>query len=348
MIFPGCVGGPSSYLETTSRETAHAKTTQQTSPDNSLIEPVDTAELKSLAQPAAQPIIQPDPLTQSDASLSQSPIQASTVIASTTNDLNAPLMLSPPPAPAIATEETSLAYANIDQSSPAADYNDAIIVSPTNQPIGGLEQSSGFAIGSESTPAIDPLEAAAEARIPLLYASIEHGQCKSGRGPKPKKISARNINPGDPYYIEIRMRHTPLLPVGHTYVAYGRLGADGQILDEKLIMLAPFGGYAGAALASGIPMPGILDPHTDDCRIRPQTAYRVSLNAQRYEKLLQEVQKARVEKPSYLLFAYNCNHFMTRMAQSVGIKPPKNIYVPALEYIYAMIEENEGRKIARR
>jgi hypothetical protein len=35
------------------------------------------------------------------------------------------------------------------------------------------------------------------------------------------------------------------------------------------------------------------------------------------------------------------------MAGVVGIRPPQNIYVPALEYIYAMIEENEGRKIAR-
>lgn len=209
------------------------------------------------------------------------------------------------------------------------------------------QDDTGFAIGTESQPPVDPLEAAAEARIPLIYSSIRHGQCKSGWGPKPRKISAMNINPGDPYYIEIRMRHTPLLPVGHTYVAYGKLDPLGEPLDEKLIMLAPVGGYAGAALASGIPMPGILNPHPDDCRIRPQTAYRVSLSAQRYEQLLLEIRKAKAEKPSYLLFAYNCNHFMTRIAGSVGIRPPKNIYVPALEYIYAMIEENEGRKVSR-
>jgi len=211
----------------------------------------------------------------------------------------------------------------------------------------GIDSNNSFALGSESAPDLDPMESAAQMRIPALYARVEHGQCKTGKGPTPKKISAKRINPGDPYFIEIRMRRTPLLPVGHTYVAYGRLDPNGNIIDEKLIMLAPVGGYAGAALASGIPMPGVLDPHPDDCRIRPETAYRVSLNAQDYEKLLLEVEKVRSETPSYLLFAYNCNHFATRIAEVVGIRAPKNIYVPALEYIYAMIEENEGRKVAR-
>ncbi len=217
-------------------------------------------------------------------------------------------------------------------------------------PGGGLLENGdgGFSIGSQTTPVIDPLEAAAQSRIPLLHSSIDHGQCEGGFGPKPKRIGASRINQGDPYYIEIRMRQTPLLPVGHTYVAYGRLGADGEPLDEKLIMLAPMGGYAGAALASGIPMPGILTPHRDDCRIRPDVGYRVSLNAQRFEKLLTEVRDAKADKPSYLLLAYNCNHFMTRIAGSVGILPPKNIYLPAVQYLYAMIERNEGQVVARR
>jgi hypothetical protein len=263
--------------------------------------------------------------------------------------------------PAVAAVNSSTAYADPSAGQNLPGVSEQLMAS-TNPvaPLGGAVDENGFAIGTESAPLtdslgnplgqpqIDPEEYAAEQRIPILFSQIEHGQCSKGFGPKPKKVSATNINPGDPYYIEIRMRKTPLLPVGHTYVAYGRLDPYGEILDEKLIMLAPVGGYAGAALASGIPMPGVLTPHRDDCRIRPETAYRVSLTAQRYEKLLIEVQKAKQQKPSYLLFANNCNHFMTRIAQSVGLKPPKNIYVPALEYIYAMIENNEGRKISRR
>lgn len=336
-LLAGCVSGPSAYLKTVSEETALAGS-EQIQTRSAEIQPVQTAELAPPApsisglEPATDTQIQPQ---------IAAPANGSADIGE-----NAPIrLLSPAQAAAQGTLETAYSPTYQPLYPTGQPLNSTGLAAPA---LGNIEPAGSFAIGLPSEPIIDPQEAAAEARIPVLYSSIQHGQCKSGRGPKPRKISATNINPGDPYYIEIRMRHTPLLPVGHTYIAYGRLGAGGQILDEKLIMLAPVGGYAGAALASGIPMPGILNPHPDDCRIRPKTAYRVSLNAQRYEKLLLEVQQARKERPSYLLFTYNCNHFMTRMAKSVGIRPPKNIYVPALEYIYAMIEENEGRKISRR
>ena len=193
----------------------------------------------------------------------------------------------------------------------------------------------------------DPADVAAEARIPALYASIDHGQCKGGWGPKPKMINAERMTPGDPYYMEMRLRHTPPLPVGHVFIAYGRLGPDGQPLDEKLIMLAPIGGYGGAAFAAALPMPGVLKPYGDDCVLRPIAAYRISLSPSKYEKLLLEIKKQKAKKPSYALFAYNCNHFMSDVAKSVGVLPPKNIYSASLTYFYDMMDRNEGRKVPR-
>ena len=193
----------------------------------------------------------------------------------------------------------------------------------------------------------DPAELAAQARIPALYASIDHGQCKGGWGPKPKMINATRVTLGEPYYMEMRLRNTPMLPVGHVYIAYGRLGPDGQPLDEKLIMLAPLGGYGGAAVAAAIPMPGVMKPYGDDCIVRPHAAYRISLTAQRFEQLLLEIQKQKKKKPAYALFAYNCNHFMSDVAKSVGVLPPENIYEPSLKYFYSMMDRNEGRKVPR-
>lgn len=354
LVVSGCVGGPSAYMKEVSSEITSPEPVSIASPQDLAVKPVQSAALEAPAvsnieqgttdiaqfqQPASfeaqQPIINDLQSTQA------SSMMASTDIGNGSETFAPNNSQTPTALPGVAQTQfvqpapngQQLALLPTDQTRPA--------------PIGGIDASQGFAIGTPSEPYVDPVEAAAEARIPILYASINHGQCRAGRGPKPRKVNATNITPGDPYYIEIRMRHTPLLPVGHTYVAYGRLSPTGQILDEKLIMLAPVGGYAGAALASGIPMPGVLDPHPDDCRIRPKAAYRISLNAQRYEKLLLDIQKARAEKPSYLLFTYNCNHFASRIAASVGIKPPANIYVPALEYIYAMIDANEGGKIAR-
>jgi hypothetical protein len=360
----GCVGGPGSYFESVSSETRQNKIAEASQQSGPAIEPVTAKELAALPAPATASAAAPSTVTASAAPApepSSEPLlltlgldqnsQGDVLLMPKTQPSQSGFTLPGVPVstnPSVPTQATGnpIAYADPQNALAPGDQIMANLSPGSGPSLSG--DDSGFAIGAPSAPLVDPAEYAAQQRVPLLYAQINHGQCKQGYGPKPKKISATNINPGDPYYIEIRMRKTPLLPVGHTYVAYGRLGADGEILDEKLIMLAPVGGYAGAALASGIPMPGVLTPHRDDCRIRPETGYRVSLNAQRYEKLLMEVRAAKQEKPSYLLFAYNCNHFMTRIAKSVGLKPPRNIYVPALEYIYAMIENNEGRKVSRR
>lgn len=194
----------------------------------------------------------------------------------------------------------------------------------------------------------DPREQMAIQRSEVLYGLIDHGGCKGGWGPKPKVVNARRITPGHPYYMEMRMRHTPLLPVGHVYIAYGRMSPEGKPLDEKLIMLAPVGGYMGAGIAGAVPVPGILKPLYDDCRVKPEAAYRLSLTAERYEKLLLAIKKAKNEKPTYHLFAYNCNHFMSTISSAVGILPPKNIYKPSLVYFYEMMDRNEGRRVPRK
>jgi len=210
------------------------------------------------------------------------------------------------------------------------------------------QDQTSLQLATVSTPILDPIEAASRSRIPSLYQSIKHGKCDAEWAPKPKRVEAKRITPGDQFYIEIRMRNTPLMPVGHTFIVYGKLDGNGEPTSERMAMLAPLGGYAGAGIAAAIPVPGVLTPYGDDCKIRPETAYRVSLNAQRYEKLLLALKKAKKDKPTYMLFAQNCNHFMQRMADAVGIKPPKNKYVPAVKYLYDMIEANEGIKIDTR
>jgi hypothetical protein len=195
--------------------------------------------------------------------------------------------------------------------------------------------------------AADPAEQAAARRAEAIYARFDHGQCKAGWGPKPKMVNARRFDPAHPYYMEMRLRHTPLFPVGHVYIAYGRLGPDGNPADERLIMLAPVGGYAGAAIAGAVPVQGVVAPHPDDCVIAPIAAYHRSLSAADFEKLLAAIEEARRNVPKYSLLGYNCNHFMSDIAKSVGILPPANIYQPSLVYFYEMMDINEGRKVPR-
>ena len=189
---------------------------------------------------------------------------------------------------------------------------------------------------------VETPEMLAQQRVDVAYSAMTHASCKGGWATPPDKLDASRVTFGQPYYMEMRLRHTPLLPVGHTYIAYGRMGEDGTLLNEKVVMLSPVGGYGGAALAAAVPIRGILKPVADDCRIKPHAAYRVSLTAVQFEKLLERIRKAQVKIPAYALFAYNCNHFASDIAASVGILPPKNIYLPAVQYIYGVIEANEG------
>lgn len=215
---------------------------------------------------------------------------------------------------------------------------------------GARKPDAGAAAGAATLDlayAADPAEQAATRRAEALYARIEHGQCKAGWGPKPQMVNARRVDPAHQYYMEMRLRHTPPLPIGHVYIAYGRIGPDGNPLDERLVMLAPVGGYAGAAVASAVPMPGLVTPHPDDCVVKPIAAYYRSLSAADYEKLLLAIEQAKNDVPKYSLFTYNCNMFMSDIAKSVGILPPENIYQPSLVYFYEMMDRNEGRKVPR-
>lgn len=349
LLASGCMGANGGYFETVKQDIESGAETAPTADSGEIV----TAEVDPLAlmspqttAPAGEERVGDLPITGQSQQTAAGPLLPTGQPAGATAPLNT-LYQDKPAAVGDTAFNAADPAAALAPAAPAAPAGQQIAGVIPNALLGTAERGDNFALGVESPVPVDPLEAAAEQQIFMLDAGIDHGQCKGGWGPKPKRISAQRIQPGDPYYIEIRMRHTPMLPVGHTYVAYGKLDAYGEPIDEKLIMLAPVGGYAGAALASGIPMPGILKPHPDDCRIRPAAAYRISLNAQKYEQLLRAVAKAKHKKPKYLLFTYNCNHFMSRIAKSVGLKPPKNIYVPALEYIFAMIEANEGRKVAR-
>jgi len=57
---------------------------------------------------------------------------------------------------------------------------------------------------------------------------------------------------------------------------------------------------------------------------------------------LLRIHQARSKSPAYALFAYNCNHFASDIAAAVGILPPKNKYLPALKYIFGVIEANKN------
>ncbi len=241
-------------------------------------------------------------------------------------------------------ESNTLSGSNA-QSSPTvigADLASTQYASLSDDNLAPLRGSDQEALAADDLAPPTP-EEMAEQRVAFLYPQVEHGRCPGGWGTQAKKLDAHRVTPGHPYYVEIRMRHTPPFPIGHTYTAYGKLDEFGNKVDEHLVMLAPVGGYAGAAVAAAAPMPAILEPTPPDCNIQPVAAYRVSLTAQQYESLLLEIQRAKREQPKYHLFAYNCNRFTSRITETVGISAPKNEYSSSLVYMYDIIKEDMAK-----
>ena len=304
------------------------------------------------AAPAAQATAEPRPATSSSGPTARKEIYKDGKLVDTVNVPIGPTsMLTPqddnlPDAGPDAGHNTETVTASVEKLQ--VENVSALVEEPPVRPVEVAHSAVIAPLAAESAdePVADTAEAQAEARIKPLFASIDHGQCKGGWGPKPQMINARRVTNGDPYYIEMRMRHTPPLPIGHVYVAYGRLGADGEPLDEHLIMLAPIGGYGSANPAKSTEI-SRMKPDMTDCSLRPVGAYRVSLNAQNYEKLLKRIAQAKREKPMYQVWSYNCNHFLSDIVAPVGILPPVNRQTASLQYFYEMMDRNEGRKVAR-
>lgn len=132
-------------------------------------------------------------------------------------------------------------------------------------------------------------------------------------------VDAPTFAPGD-YVIEFRARTGPDI-VGHTYIAYGRVGADAEIADEQAAGLYPkdnIGGFVfGITGTESTTAPVALDE-----LIPPSLVYRRKLDDGAYARLLAALDKARADPPDWSWVGYNCNSFVADMARVAGLKVP--------------------------
>ena len=59
------------------------------------------------------------------------------------------------------------------------------------------------------------------------------------------KLTAKRVKPGDPAYMEFRLRAALSVPSGHLYVVFGRLDPDGNPVTRQYMGLFPRGGPIG-------------------------------------------------------------------------------------------------------
>jgi len=142
------------------------------------------------------------------------------------------------------------------------------------------------------------------------------------------------------YYIEFRVAQIGLY--GHSYAAYGRLGARDELATVSYADLHPMGNYALMALGHIVPVAANTEWDPDVLKLPVATKYRRVLTAAQYQKLLAAVRKARANKqPYWNAMSYNCNTFIGELARAVGLRIPNHFQV-SYQFVPALRELNEA------
>lgn len=161
------------------------------------------------------------------------------------------------------------------------------------------------------------------------------------RGKKQKAAAV----PASPYryYVEFRSRHA--LSYGHTFMAYGRLTADGRIADQTIIGLHPMGDDATWwSIGHVVWVPSEVGPSDGDLEEEYISArYRIDLTREQYENVVAFAKKLGKESPMWHAVLYNCSAFVGKIATHMGLKSPSSLEYPA-NFINGMREMNGGRR----
>jgi hypothetical protein len=146
---------------------------------------------------------------------------------------------------------------------------------------------------------------------------------------------------GEPagYYVEFRAIDGFIY--GHTVIAYGRLNARGQPIEEHYAGFEPDGGSIGAAFGHVMPVSGSIKTSRESVNFAIVDSYRRRLTPQQYRSLLGAVAAAKKHTYVWNAVLHNCNDFMADMAHAVGLKAPPNVVIP-YAYIGVMRSLNGG------
>jgi hypothetical protein len=192
------------------------------------------------------------------------------------------------------------------------------------------------------TPFPNDPDAAKPSPLPVSGPDIDEIACKNGV--KEVSLSASGVTVGDPAYIEFRSRLSAVIPSGHMYVVFGRLGADGKPLTSHIMGLYPKGfllGMYGGAIAW---VPANVKAFDTECSgLAVLDAWRVSMSEAQYQLILNKARAYLAKPPLWNMFGFNCNHFASSFGDLLGLRPPSNFALPAFAYLPAYIKANPGK-----
>ena len=144
------------------------------------------------------------------------------------------------------------------------------------------------------------------------------------------------------YFIEFRSRTA--ISYGHAFVLFGKLDAQGRIVQSEIAGLHPATDNSiPYALGHFIPVPSETGPTFGDDDEQYMTArYRVLLNEAEYTRVVAYIHQLQASSPVWHAVFYNCVTFIKDIAQYMGLRTPRTSVLYPQTFINDLQEMNGG------
>lgn len=148
---------------------------------------------------------------------------------------------------------------------------------------------------------------------------------------------------GGRYFIEFRSRYA--LSYGHTYAAFGRLNASGQIIQSEVAGLHPAGESSVPWMMGHlIPVPSETGPSDGDLEEKYiSNRWRVTMSEAEYNKVVARIRVMQRTTPLWSAVVYNCNSFVGDIAKFMGFNNQTSTLQVPPDYIAALRDLNHGQ-----
>lgn len=185
-----------------------------------------------------------------------------------------------------------------------------------------------------------------------LLLSLLAASCQGDdKPPLPRYVSSYQSSSGQPvvalqraerrYFIEFRSRYA--LTYGHSYVVFGQLGTNGQMIAPEVAGLAPATNNPFPYVVGHfIPVPAETGESDGDLEEQYRSAsWRVMLTRDEYDKVVTHIRALKTKSRVWLASVSNCNAFVADIARSMGYRAP-SIYLRPQQFITRLRELNGG------
>jgi hypothetical protein len=123
------------------------------------------------------------------------------------------------------------------------------------------------------------------------------------------------------FYIEIKARNE-VGGFGHSYVSLGTIDESGHVRETVVAGFMPKSADDDRWARFGVPVTGHVGVVRSDFVRRPNVRLRIRIGKEGYFRAVDKIQSLRHNWKTYEVLVYNCNSFVSQIADVVGLRTP--------------------------